>query len=365
MSLLDADRLFPVDPRGRELARALYLRVRDLPIVSPHGHTDPRWFANNEPFSNPAELFVTPDHYVFRMLYSQGINLDELGVARSDGSTAAVDPRQVWRVFASNYHLFRGTPSRLWIDYSFCEVFGIDIVLSVDTADEIYDRIADRLAQPGYRPRALFDRFRIEVIATTEGALDSLEHHATIAASDWNGRVITTYRPDSVIDPDNPSFIANLKEFANITGEDTLSWTGYLEAHRKRRRDFIASGATATDHGHLSARTENLSDIEAKRLFEKVVGGSHTPEQAEVFRAQMLTEMAKMSLDDGLVMQIHPGSLRNHSTAIFEKYGADKGFDIPRRTDYVTSLRPLLDVAGHEPSFTLIVFTLDETAYGR
>ncbi|MGI9389108.1 MAG: glucuronate isomerase [Boseongicola sp.] len=364
MSLLDADRLFPVDPQGRELAKNLYSRVRDLPIVSPHGHTDPQWFANNEPFKNPAELFVTPDHYVFRMLYSQGVKLDELGVARSDGSTA-VDPRQIWRVFASNYHLFRGTPSRLWLDYSFHQVFGIDKALSAETADYTYDRIADCLAQPNYRPRALFDRFGIETIATTEGALDSLEHHATIAASEWNGRVITTYRPDTVIDPDDPSFFANLRNFADITGEDTLSWQGYLEAHRKRRRDFIAHGATATDHGHPSARTENLPDAKARRLFEEVVGGSHTPEQAEMFRAQMLTEMAKMSLDDGLVMQIHPGSIRNHSSAIFEKFGADKGFDIPRSTDYVTALRPLLGVAGHEPNFTLIVFTLDETTYGR
>lgn len=365
MSLLDDDRLFPADARGLSLARALFSSVRDLPIVSPHGHTDPAWFARNEPFENPAALFVTPDHYVFRMLYSQGIALETLGIQPVDGSMIDSDPREVWRCFASHYYLFRGTPSRLWIDHSLQEVFGVDQVLSAETADDIYDHISHALSQPEFRPRALFDRFRIDVIATTEGALDTLEHHDAIARSGWNGRVITTYRPDAVIDPDHPQFATNLQRLGEITQCDTTTWQGYLDAHRMRRQVFREHGATATDHGHPTARTVNLPMEEAEALFETVLRGAQSPEQAELFRAQMLTEMAKMSLDDGMVMQIHPGSFRNHAPHIFARFGADKGFDIPRRTDYVTDLRPLLDVAGHDPNFTLIVFTLDETTYGR
>ena len=365
MPRLDEDRLFPADEGSRRLARDLFESVRNLPIVSPHGHTDPRWFAEDSAFKNPADLFVTPDHYVFRMLYSQGVGLDDLGIPRRDGSRAAVDPREVWRIFAKHYYLFRATPSRLWIDHSLCEVFGVEVDLTPDTADAIYDQIDDCLGRPGYRPRALFGRFGIEVLATTESPLDTLEHHAAIAESNWGGRVITTYRPDQVIDPDNPSFLSNLKTFAEITGEDTFTWNGYLNAHRRRRREFIAHGATATDHGHPSGKTLNLSDDAAAKVFELVLHSTDSHEVNETFRAQMLTEMAKMSLEDGLVMQIHPGSRRNHSRAILDQYGADKGFDIPGRTDYVEALGPLLEVAGHDPGFTLIVFTLDETSYGR
>jgi glucuronate isomerase len=365
MALLDEDRLFPTDPHGRDLARALFESVRDLAIISPHGHTDPRWLADNAPFENPAELFVTPDHYVFRMLYSQGVRLEELGVSTREGGRSAVDPRKVWRRFAEHYHVFRATPSRMWIDHSLQEVFGVDKVLSARTADEIYDHISECLWRSDFLPRALFERFNIEVIATTEGPLDTLDHHARIAASGWGGRVITTYRPDVVIDPATPGFLENLKAFSDFTGEDALSWDGYLNAHRKRRQVFIAHGATATDHGHPTARTANLSDQAARELFEAVVKDPSDTAKSEAFRAQMLTEMAKMSLEDGLVMQIHAGSRRNHSASIFDRFGADKGFDIPGRTDYVEALRPLLDVVGQEPDMTVILFTLDESSYGR
>lgn len=365
MPSLEPDRLFPIDDHGRGIARALFESVQGVPILSPHGHTDPAWFAEDTAFASPAELFVTPDHYVFRMLYSQGIKLEELGVPDRSGVAASVDPRDVWRVFADHYYLFRGTPSRLWIDYSLKEVFGVEEELTAETGDAIYDQVAACLGQPSFRPRALFDRFNIEALSTTDGALDPLTHHAALQASGWSGRVITTYRPDQVIDPDVPGFLDNLARFGELTGEDVVTWNGYLAAHRKRRQDFIAKGATATDHGHPTARTANLSDDAAAALFEQIVSGAASLEDRELFRAQMLTEMAKMSLDDGLVMQIHPGSRRNHSSAIFDRFGPDKGFDIPARTDYVDALKPLLDVAGHDPSFTLIIFTLDETSYGR
>ncbi|QYU68904.1 glucuronate isomerase [Leptolyngbya sp. 15MV] len=367
--VLDADRLFPADPVVRGIARALYERVAGLPIVSPHGHTDPSWFALNEPFANPAALFVEPDHYVYRMLYSQGVTLDALGIPRADGSRAQVDPREVWRLFANHFHLFRGTPSRMWLNWVFGEVFGLDVALTADTADLYYDTIDAALKVDAFRPRALFDRYRIEVIATTEGPLDPLDHHKAImqanASGEWGGRVVTAYRPDTVVDPDYEGFSGNLIAFGDLTGEDTSTWRGYLAAHRARRAFFAEHGATSTDHGHPSAATANLSDIAAEALFGRVASGRLELGDAELFRAQMLTEMARMSLDDGLVMQIHPGSYRNHNRALFERYGRDKGADIPTRTDYVHALRPLLEVAGNEADFTLIVFTLDESSYAR
>ncbi len=362
--LLDPDRLFPADPATRGIARELYARVRDLPIVSPHGHTDPSWFATDRPWTNATELLLSPDHYIFRMLYSQGIPLDDLAVPRRDGSITA-DPRAAWRVFAGHQHLFRGTPSRLWLDHVFGEVFGFADALTAANADDYYDRIGELLATDAYRPRALFDRFGIELIATTEGADDPLDHHRAIRASGWNGRVVTAYRPDAVIDCEHEAFRPALAKFAELTGQDVTNWTGYLAAHRQRRQDFIAAGATSTDHGHPTARTANLSGVESEALFARVIGGTADAADAELFRAQMLTEMARMSIDDGLVMQIHPGSFRNHNRGVFDVYGRDKGADIPTRTDYVAALKPMLDVVGTSRDLTVILFTLDETAYAR
>ncbi|MCB1341681.1 MAG: glucuronate isomerase [Pseudooceanicola sp.] len=365
MALTDPDRLFPVEPALRGLARSLYDGVRDLPIVSPHGHCDPRWFAENARFPNPAELFVIPDHYVFRMLVSQGVPMTSLGVPRTDGGPVETDPRAIWRLFAERFHLFRGTPSAMWLDHSFEHVFGLDQPLSAETADMYYDHIDACLARDDFRPRALFERFGIEVLATTEGALDDLRWHRAIRESGWAGRVVTTYRPDAVVDPDFEGFAANVAQLGELTGEDTTTWDGYLDAHRARREYFRSFGATATDHGHPSARTENLPAMDAEALLRKVLSGSFSPAEAEAFRGQMLTEMARMSLDDGMTMQIHPGSRRNHSAPVFARHGRDKGFDIPGPTGYVDALKPMLDAVGMEPDLTVILFTLDETAYGR
>ena len=365
VDLVNRDVLFPAEPRQRGLARSLYETVAGLPIVSPHGHTDPRWYAENAAFPDPAQLLIVPDHYIFRMLFSQGVALEALGVPRSDGAPVETDGRAIWRLFAQKYFLFRGTPSRLWMDYVLSSLFGIDAPLSAATADSSYDRIADCLARPEFRPRALFERFNIEVIATTEGALDDLRWHAMIRDSGWQGRVVTAYRPDAVVDPDFEGFSANLDRLGEITGADTGSWQGYLDAHRQRRAFFKTFGATSSDHGHADATTANLPDGEAKALFDRVRTGRADDAERRTFRGQMLTEMAKMSRDDGLVMQIHPGSWRNHSPAIMTRFGRDKGFDIPTRTDYVAALKPLLDAVGCERDLTIILFTLDETAYAR
>ncbi|WP_242098448.1 glucuronate isomerase [Sphingomonas sp. CROZ-RG-20F-R02-07] len=362
--LLDDDRLLPSDPVQRPIARALYASVAGLPIVSPHGHTDPRWFATNEPWRDATELLLAPDHYIFRMLYSQGVPLDALGVPARGGPSVS-DPREAWRLFAAHYHLFRGTPSRLWLDHAFATVLGMDVRLEAETADLYYDRIGEQLATPAFRPRALFDRFGIELLATTEGAEADLSAHHAIRASGWGGRVVTTYRPDGVIDVEHEGFATAMASFAELTGEDVWSWRGYLAAHRRRRADFRAAGATATDHGHPSARTANLSDGEAAALFARVTRPGWTAEEADLFRAQMLTEMARMSVEDGMVMQLHPGSFRNHNVALFASHGRDKGADLPVRVDYVVALKPLLDVVGNERDFTLILFTLDESTYAR
>jgi glucuronate isomerase len=363
--MLHDDRLFPPDPTARAIARRLFAHVRDLPIISPHGHTDPRWFALNEPFPDPAQLFVTPDHYVFRMLFSQGAPLEDLGVPRVDGGPVETDPRAIWRRFAAHYRLFAGTPTRLWLDHSFETLFGLEERLTAANADHHYDVIADALRRPEFRPRALFERFDIEAVATTESALDDLAWHEMIAKSGWRGRILTTYRPDSVVDPRFPGFRDNVAQLGAITNEDTATWTGYLAAHRKRRAFFRARGATASDHGHPSAATADLPPNAAADLFARVLGASPSDADCELFRAQMLTEMAAMSLDDGLVMQIHPGAWRNHNPSVHARFGRDKGADIPTPTDYVRALKPMLDRFGNESRLTVILFTLDETAYSR
>jgi glucuronate isomerase len=365
MALLNPDRLFPVEATTRALARRLYDQVASLPIVSPHGHTDPRWFAENNAFPDPAQLFVVPDHYVFRMLASQGVDLTKLGVPRVDGGPTETDGRKIWKLFAENFHLFRATPSRMWLEHAFQDVFGLTTRLSSETADETYDHIAECLQKPEFRPRSLFERFNIEVIATTESPLDELKWHEMIRTSGWSGRVVTAYRPDPVVDPEFEGFAQNIEKFGALAGVNATTWEGYLDAHRNRRAFFKSYGATSSDHGHPTARTEDLPQDQAKALFEKALSGKITPEEADAFRGHMLTEMARMSIEDGLVLQIHPGSYRNHSAGIMAKHGRDKGFDIPTRTDYVRALKPLLDAVGMNPALSVILFTLDETSYSR
>ncbi|MGF1526827.1 MAG: glucuronate isomerase [Candidatus Competibacterales bacterium] len=360
-----ADRLFPPHLVVRDLARQLFEAVRTLPIISPHGHTEPRWFADDVPFEDPAKLFIVPDHYLFRMLYSQGLALEDLGVARGDGGPVETDSRTIWRRFASHYYLFRGTPSRLWLDYVLREVFAIDEPLELATADAIYDHLAQQLQTPAFRPRALFERFNIEVLATTDAATDELIHHRALGDSGWSGRVIPTFRPDAVVDPHYEGFAHHVARLGELTGEDTSRWEGYLRALAVRREYFKALGATATDHGHPSATSADMEPARCQRLLRSALEGTLTPPEAELFRGQMITEMARMSLDDGLVLQLHVGSWRNHNPWVFERFGRDKGADIPTATDYVQALKPLLDRFGNERRLTVILFTLDDSRYAR
>ena len=359
--LIHPDRLFPAEPATRKIARTLYEHVRALPLVSPHGHTQAAWFAKNEPFPDPAKLFVQPDHYIYRMLYSQGVSLEDLEI----GQPELKDARKVWRIFARHYYLFRGTPTRLWLDFAFQELFGLNQRLSERTADLYFDTISEKLRTPEFLPRALYERFRLEVLATTDSPLDPLADHKAIRNSGWKARILPTFRPDAVVDPEFTGFSQSIAKLGEQTGEDTSSWAGYLKALRLARERFRSLGCTATDHGHPTARTANLSPKEAAELFARVLAGTSDTRDHELFRAQMLTEMARMSLDDGLVMQIHPGSARNHNRQLYERYGRDIGADIPTPTNYVDALRPLLDLFGNERNLTIILFTLDESTYSR
>jgi len=364
---LDPQRFFPADPAQRKIASELFGTIEKLPIISPHGHTDPAWFAYDQPFEDAVSLLLWPDHYLLRLLYSVGVTLKSIGIVPQDDSGGPVetDRRKIWKRFAEYYYIFRGTPCRAWLDHTFVEVFGLDRAFGPDTADYYYDTINQKLAEPAFRPRALFQRFNIETIATTENSLDLLKDHAAIAASGWNGRVITTFRPDEVTDPDHELFSQALKKIGELSGEDTSNWKGYLRAIENRRAHFRAHGATATDHGHPTAQTANLSQAAAEALFAKVSSGKDNPTERELFRALMLTEMARMSVEDGMVMQIHSGCWRNHNELIYRRFGRNIGGDMPMRGDFMGPLKPLLDRFGNKSDFTLVLFTLDETTYSR
>lgn len=363
---LDPDRGLPFPAEQRSVARQIYSETKDLPLICMHGHVEAEVFADDAAFANPADLLIVPDHYVFRMLASQGIAPADLGVPRRDGGPVETDSRRIWRTFCENWKLFRGTPSRYWLEHELVEVFGVDLVPSAETADSIYDRIAACVADPQFRPRALLDRFDIEVISTTDPATSELRHHAKLAADGLGERVLPTFRPDALAYLDRPTWRSDVARLASVSGIDTTTYEGFLDALRQRRATFVEAGARATDHGHTMADTTPMAATAARELYARVLGGQE-PCEADVaaFAANMLFQMAEMSCEDGLVMQIHPGVLRDHSSAILNRHGQDKGFDIPVRTEYTRALRPMLDRFGLDPRFRVILFTVDETAYSR
>jgi glucuronate isomerase len=370
--ILSPVRLFSPDPSVRRVARGLYEEIAGLPIVSPHGHVDPRLFADlKATFGSPADLLIIPDHYVTRMLYSQGIPLEALGVppsplqGKGSGMKVESDHRKIWRTFCENFHLFRGTPSGMWLVHELGELFGIYEKPSAANADRLYDLISARLASPNFAPRALFERFNIEVLCTTDAATDTLEHHQAMRASGWKGRVLPTFRPDAVVNLDTPHWRQNIDLLARVSGVDVKDYASFVQTLEQRRAFFKSMGAVATDHAALAADTVTLAPAEAEALFQRALQGQADAADAARFTAHMLVEMARMSVEDGLVMQLHPGSLRNHNPLVFERFGPDRGGDIPVRTEYTRALRPLLERFGNDPRLTLILFTLDESTYSR
>ena len=364
-SYLNENRFFSSDPEVRKIARELYEGIKDNPIISPHGHVDPNIFVDNKPFPNPKELFISPDHYVFRMLYSQGIKLEDLDIPDKEGKTLGLDPKKVWKIFGENYYLFAGTPSGAWLDYEFSKVFGIRERLNGENAEKIFDEINEKLQSSEYLPRALYERFNIEVLSTTDAAADSLEQHNKIKLSGWKGKVIPAFRPDSVTDLSNPDWKNNIDKLGKVAGIEINSYYDFIKAIEKRREFFKSMGATSTDHGVVSPYTNRLNELEAENIFQRALQGKSEKDDAYLFTAHMLMELARMSVEDGLVMQIHPGCLRNHNSVVYDKYGPDKGCDIPIQTEYTNNLRALLNEYGNNSNFTVIVFTLDETNYSR
>ncbi len=362
---LHADRFFDSDPEIRRAARSLYEETRVLPLVCPHGHVDPALLATNEPFPEPASLIVTPDHYIVRMLYSRGVPMETLGIPTCDGTRVEGDPRRIWQTFADNVHLFLGTPTGAWLDHELHDLFGVTVRLDADSAQFIYDQIAERLDSPEYRPRSLFERFNIEVLATTDAAADSLEHHRAIRASGWNGRVIPTFRPDAVFKIGAHEWASEVRRLSQSAGRQIGDYESFVEALENRRAFFRSHGATATDHAVVEPHTARLSSHDASAIFARAMRGEATADDQRRFDAHMLMEMARMSLADGLVMQLHPGSLRNHNRFVFERFGADRGGDIPVATEYTHNLSELLNAYGNDERFTLVVFTLDESTYSR
>ncbi|AYF98392.1 glucuronate isomerase [Protaetiibacter intestinalis] len=362
---LDPDRALPAEPTRRAIAREIHGRTADLPIVSMHGHVDAGTLARDEAFGDAAELFVIPDHYLLRMLVSQGVPHHELGIPPRDGGPVQHDRREIWRRFCEHWRAFRGTPTRYWLEHELVEVFGVSRAPSAATADLLYDELLETLARPEFRIRALFERFGIEVLGTTDSATSALADHATLRRDGWGDRVVPTFRPDVLFHPDGAGWRAAIDELSAASGVEVGDQAGFLEALRERRRYFVAAGARATDHGHRTPDTTPLPAEEAQRLFAAALRGPLGVREAEAYAAHMLFESARMSLEDGLVMQLHPGVVRDHSAQVAGRYGSDLGFDIPRGVEFTRALRPLLDAVGHDPRFRLILFTVDETAYSR
>jgi glucuronate isomerase len=363
--MLHPHRYFDPDPATRRVATALYERAASLPLVCPHGHVDPALLARNERFPDPATLLVIPDHYVTRMLYSQGVALERLGIPTVDGTRVEEDPRKIWQVFAEHFYLFRATPTGAWLRHELEDVFGVTDPLDGRHAHAIFDQIQDRLLQDAYLPRALFERFDIEVLCTTDAAGDSLEHHQAIRDSGWPGVVRPTFRPDIAVTLSHRSWRAEMDRISAASGIEVRSYATFIEALESRRAFFKSMGATATDHAVLVPFAEALPETDASAIFDRALAGNGTPADADRFSAHMLMEMARMSVEDGLVMQLHPGSFRNHNTRVFERFGPDRGCDIPVPTEYTRNLHALLNRFGNEPTFTLVLFTLDETTYAR
>jgi glucuronate isomerase len=362
---LSPDRCFDPDPAQRNLARELYTAVSQLPLVCPHGHVPPALLADPDArLGSPADLFIIPDHYVFRMLYSQGMRMEDLGVPTQDGTPVETDHRRIWQRFADHFHLFRGTPTGLWLADELIEVFGVEEKLDGASAQRIYDHLEAQLARPEFAPRTLFERFKIEVLCTTDSAADNLEQHSALRQDGYTN-IRPTFRPDAVVNLDAPNWRTNVERLGAVTGVEIVDYASFIRALETQRAYFKQMGAVATDHSAMTPTTARLSDGEPDTILARALSGRADAADAARFTANMLLEMARMSVEDGLVMQLHVGSLRNHNSALFARFGLDKGADIPVATEWTRNLQALLNTYGNDPRFRLILFTLDESSYSR
>jgi glucuronate isomerase len=363
---LPHDRYFDPDPAQKRVALELYEAVANLPLICPHGHVDPLAFADPDyQFGTPTDLLIIPDHYIFRMLYSQGIGLEQLGIPALDGTPSEQDHRRIWQLFADHYYLFRGTPTGMWLNHELYDLFGVREQLTGASATRIYEQIEEKLTTPEFRPRALYERFNIEALSTTDPATSRLEHHQTIRDSGWSGRILPTFRPDAVVNLEIATWRQEIDKLADVSGIEIAGYASYIQALEAQRTHFKQMGATATDHGVTTPYTQMLEPAAVEAIFQRALRGEATTQDAAQFTGHMLMEMARMSVEDGLVMQLHPGSLRSHNQPLQARFGGDMGADIPLATEYTRNLRPLLNRFGNEPAFALILFTLDETTFSR
>jgi glucuronate isomerase len=362
---LHPDRALPSEPALRARARDIYAATRDLPLVCMHGHVDAAVLATDAAFEDPAQLLVVPDHYVIRMLASQGDSLEDLGVPRRDGGPFETDARTIWRRFCSQWHLFRATPSRFWLEHELVEILGVDLQPCAETADAIYDTIVERLAEPALRPRALLDRFNIELLATTDPAVSDLVHHHQLHDLGLGQRVVPTFRPDALVHVNTSGWAEQVGRLGELADIDVGDYAGFVEALRRRRQAFVHAGALASDHGHATPDTTLLAPHVASRIFGDALQGSVDAAATQAFAGHMLHVMAELACEDGLVMQIHPGVLRDYDAAVLDEFGSDTGFDIPVAVEFTRALQPVLDRFGRDPRFRMILFTTDETTYSR
>lgn len=360
------NRYFSTDPAQQKIALELYATVKSLPLICPHGHVDPRLFSDPDyRFGSPVDLLIIPDHYIFRMMYSQGISLESLGIPRKDGGAVETDHRKIWQTICDHWYLMRATPTGIWLRDELQDVFGITDKINSANAQSIYDAIDEKLKSPEFQPRKLFERFNIEVLATTDAATDTLNHHQAIRDSGWSGRIVPTFRPDAVVNVDMDGWAENIAKLSDVSSVNVVDYKSYIQALEQRREFFKSMGATATDHAALTAYTSVLSDSEADTIFQRALQGKASADDAQKFTGHMLIQMARMSSEDGLVMQLHVGSFRNHNPRIMQGFGRDMGADIPITTEFTRNLKPLLDQYGNHPDLTLVLFNLDETNYSR
>ena len=365
-NLLPDDRYFDPNPTQKEIALQLYERVKNQPLICPHGHVDPLLFADEKyRFPSPTKLLITPDHYIFRMLYSQGISLEEVGIPPLDGAPAVASDEEVWQTFADHFYLFRGTPTGMWLTQELHDVFGVTEKLTSQSAAAIYAQIDQRLQSPDFTPRRLYEQFNIEVLCTTDPATSDLSHHAAIRDSGWSGRIVPTFRPDAVVNLDAAGWRGQIDALSQVSGIDVGDYASFIQALEQRRAAFKEMGATATDHAAVTPFTERLSAQDADIILRRALGGEVADGDVKRFTGHMLMEMARMSSEDGLVMQLHPGSLRNHNPQLLEKFGPDMGADIPVATEFTHNLKPLLNEFGNHSNFRLILFMLDESTLSR
>ncbi len=363
---INPDRLFPADPTVRGIARELYGEIKNAPIISPHGHVPVEWLAKNENFTDPTTLLLTPDHYTNRLLHSvAGVELEQLGVPLGS-EMDETKSREAFRIFCTNWKVFRATQVQFWFESQFADVFGLDVRPSAETADHIYDTIAEKLATDEYKPRALYERFNIEALATTDDPCDDLAGHKFLVDDEtWNSRVVPTFRPDKYLEPAREDWVELTKALGEAAGVEIGSYADHVEAMRIRRQYFKDHGAVSSDHSHRDANTARLEDAEAERLFEKALAKDITGYEADALRAHIINDQARLATEDGLVMTLHPAVFRNHDSATFERYGADVGGDVPMAVEFVNALQPMLDAYGNHENFQLVIFTMDETVYSR